>query len=67
MKSDLVLGLVGENHRDQYLNDAEFHSRIELLARMLPSWVDGIAAECDALRVERDAALFLQEYEKGES
>jgi hypothetical protein len=47
----LVTGLVREEHRDLYQHSAVFHAAVDQLARMLPVWVDGLAA----LAVQEDA------------
>lgn len=41
----LAEALVGERWRALYLNSAEFHANIEVLARMLPIWIDAFATQ----------------------
>lgn len=55
----LLEGLLGEKHREAYLNNAAFHYHIDMLVRMLPLWVDGIAAECDMAEEERREAEWM--------
>jgi hypothetical protein len=53
----LARALVGDEHREQYLTDANFHSAVCLLARMLPLWVDALA-DCKAsMPTEQIAAI----------
>jgi hypothetical protein len=40
----LVAALVGDQHRDQYLHDPEFHAAITRLAVVLPGWINTLAA-----------------------
>lgn len=45
-EAEIVRALVGQKHLYQYQTDAQFKVTIDTLARMLPFWIDGIAAHC---------------------
>jgi hypothetical protein len=40
----LLQGLLGDEHVEQFATNVSFHHSIELLARMLPPMIDGLAA-----------------------
>lgn len=44
----LLQGLLGDEHVEQFSTDPSFQHGIELLARMLPPMVDGLAAAAQA-------------------
>lgn len=52
----LLEGLLGEKHREAYQTNAAFHHHMEMLVRMLPLWVDGIATACEATEADRREA-----------
>ena len=46
LRTRLIAGLVGDR-TDLYYNNATFYHTIQMLADMLPTWVDGIAAKAE--------------------
>lgn len=63
-RRDLVSGLLGAEHAQQYRTSPTFHAMIDSLAAMLPAMVDGLAVDADksdvALAALTEAAKRLQ-------
>lgn len=57
----LVTELVGAEHIEQYMKDAEFHAEIVHLAEMLPLWIDAIAKKCAVAEAERNRYMHILE------
>ena len=47
--------LIPYKHRQLYLNNATFHHQINILANLLPMWVDGMAVQAEELDREQKA------------
>jgi hypothetical protein len=50
---DLIRGLAYK-HRHLYETSPEFHQQIDLLAALLPAWVDGLAVAAEKVELERE-------------
>ncbi len=60
----LIQGLVG-NRQHQYENSATFFHAVNLVADMLPMWIDGIAA--NAARTDERLAVELSKVTRGQA
>ena len=53
----MVSGLIGAKHLKLFHMDAVFHEQVYRLARLLPLWVDAIAAEAQTGVDVREEAI----------
>lgn len=44
---EIVVALVGPEHRQRYTMSPSFRQAVDTLVAMLPAWVDGLAAQSD--------------------
>lgn len=54
---NLLTGALIVGHSDPYVNDPQFKYAVDLLARMLPLWIDAIADDCARTADRRDAMI----------
>lgn len=52
-QAELRIALVGEEHRELYLNDGYFRQSIDFLASMLPAMVRGLADAAEESAAKR--------------
>lgn len=57
-QNEIVAALITPAHRDRYLTSPSFKGAVDTLIRMLPAWIDGLAAQSD--EVDRETALAVE-------
>jgi hypothetical protein len=62
-RGNLVRALVSDDHKSLYMNDPFFSENIDMLAKMIPLWIDAIAEKCEEQVIEREAIK--QQLEQG--
>jgi hypothetical protein len=46
-RREIVRALIGDRHERLFNQSAEFHAEVEALARLLPVWIEGLAARAE--------------------
>lgn len=49
--------LVGQRHLERYHRSATFHAKVDVLAELLPTMIDGLAAEADQITAEQQREM----------